>query len=175
MNITKIFSTLEVLNIVAFINRFTADAEKTDYLPLKFRWNLSKNLKKLTPIAQEYEEFRNKELQSIQQNWFDDEHSTEAEQTKLGEDGEPVLDESGAEVKEKVRKLKDEYMDEYHAVIDELNLKLNEIVAELNEVELSCIDFDEFVENLPDDTKLGFEDLTMLSFMDTVTNIKEAK
>lgn len=50
-SIMKQFSCLECLNIVAFTNQFNADAEKVDCLPLKFKWNLSKNLKKLAPIA----------------------------------------------------------------------------------------------------------------------------
>ena len=66
-------------------------------------------------------------------------------------------------------------MDDYRKAIDDLNSKLNEIVVEKNEVEISCVDFDEFVENLPDDTKLDIQDLTMLSFMDETTNIKEAE
>lgn len=175
MNILKVFSTLEVLNIVAFINQFTADADKTNSLPLKFKWNLSKNLKKLAPIAQEYEEFRNNELSKLQKAWFDEEHSDEIMQPKVDANGNPVLDESGAEETEKVRKIKDEFIDEYRRVVEELNSKLNEIVSEQNEVDISCVDFDEFVENLPDDTNLTIEDLTMLSFMDTATNVKEAK
>lgn len=169
-NVRKSFSTLECLNIYVFLNQFTADTEKMDCLPLKFKWNLSKNLKKLTPIAQEYEEFRNKELQKLQSEWFDEEHSDEIMQPKIGADGKPEVDETGAEVTEAARKIKDEYMDEYREAVDELNNKLNEIVMEQNKVELSCVDFDEFVDSLPDDTKLDIQDLTMLSFMDMVTS-----
>lgn len=169
--IEKQFSCLECLNIYAFLNQFTANSEKMDCLPLKFKWNLSKNMKKLAPISQEYEEFRNGELQKLQNSWFDEEHSDEIMQPKIGADGKPEVDETGAEVTEAARKIKDEYMDEYREAVDELNNKLNEIVMEQNKVELNCVDFDEFVESLPDDTKLSIEDLTMLSFMDTATNI----
>lgn len=176
MNMYKTFTSLETLNIVSFINQFSSNSEKMDSLPLKFKWNLSKNLKKLAPIAQDYEAFRDKELQKIQHSWFDEEHSEEFMQTKYGADGKPELDESGAEITEPARKIKDEYMDEYRKVVEELNGKLNEIITENNKIELSCVDFDEFVENLPDDTKLDIQDLNMLSFMDTVTNItKEAE
>ena len=174
--IKKSFSTLETLNIVAFANQFTADNEKMDCLSLKFKWNLSKNMKKLAPISREYEEFRDKELQKLQGEWFDEEHSDEIMQPKIGADGKPEVDENGAEVTEAARKIKDEYMDEYREAVDELNNKLNEIVMEQNKVELNCVDFDEFVESLPDDTKLSIEDLTMLSFMDTTTNtVNEAE
>lgn len=169
-NVRKSFSTLECLNIYVFLNQFTADTEKMDCLPLKFKWNLSKNMKKLAPISQEYEEFRNGELQKLQNSWFDEEHSDEIMQPKIGADGKPEVDETGAEVTEAARKIKDEYMDDYRAAVDELNSKLNEIVMEQNVVELSCVDFDEFVDSLPDDTKLDIQDLTMLSFMDMVTS-----
>lgn len=166
----KQFSCLEILNIVAFANQFTADSEKMDCLPLKFKWNLSKNMKKLAPIAQEYEEFRNGELQKLQGKFFDEEHSDEIMQPKIGADGKPEVDETGAEVTEPARRVKEEYMEDYRAAVDELNSKLNEIVMEQNVVELSCVDFDEFVDSLPDDTKLDIQDLTMLSFMDEVTS-----
>lgn len=175
MNTTKTFTTLEILNIVAFINQFTTNEEKMDSLPLKFKWNLSKNLKKLAPIAQEYDAFREKELQALQTTWFNEEHSDEIMQPKIGLDGNPELDESGAEITEPARKIKDEFLDDYRATVNELNGKLNEIAMEQNDVELSCVDFDEFVENLPDNTKLDIQELTMLSFMDSVTNLKEAE
>lgn len=169
-NVRKSFSTLECLNIYAFLNQFTANSEKMDCLPLKFKWNLTKNMKKLAPISQEYEEFRNSSLSSLQSSWFDEEHSVEIMQPKIGADGKPEVDETGAEVTEAARKIKEEYMDDYRAAVDELNSKLNEIVMEQNEMELSCVDFDEFVESLPDDTKLDIQDLTMLSFQDMVTS-----
>lgn len=174
--ITKQFSSLEILNIVAYANQFTTDSEKMSCLPLKFKWNLTKNMKKLTPFAQEYENFRDENFQALQATWFDEEHSNEIMQPKLGADGKPEVDENGAEITEPARKIKDEYMDDYRKAVDELNAKLTEIALEQNKVELSCVDFDEFVDNLPDDTKLDIEDLTMLSFMDMTTNtIDEAE
>ena len=170
-NVRKSFSTLECLNIYAFLNQFTANSEKMDCLPLKFKWNLTKNMKKLAPIAQEYEEFRNKEVSALQARYFDTEHSDEIIQPKLNADGEPEIDEDGNQVTEQARKVKEEFMDEYRDEVDQLNSRLNEIVMEQNKLELNCIDFDEFVESLPDDTKLDIQDLNMLSFMDEVTSI----
>ena len=169
--IKKQFSCLEVLNIVGFINQFTADPDKMDYLPLKFKWDLSKNMKKLTPIAREYEEFRDKEINSLRSKYFDIEHSDEIMQPKIGADGEPEIDEDGNQVTEPARQVKEEFMDEYKDVVNQLNNKLNEIVMELNTVELNCVDLDAFVESLPDDTKIDFQDLNMLSFMDETTSV----
>ena len=96
-------------------------------------------------------------------------------QVKTDENGEPMKDGEGNEITEPMRKIKDEYMVEYQKVVSELNTKLNEIAYEDNEVEIATVDFDIFIDSLPDDSSIDFDDITMLSFMDTTTNIKEAE
>ena len=169
----KIFKNIEVLNIVAFINQMPK--EKADELPLKFRWNLKKNFDKLRPIAESYENFRDEQLKQFQSKWFDEEHSYEFMQTKIGVDGKPELDADGNEVTEPARKIKDEFMDAYKEDVGEINAKLNEIAYEDNEIEIIAYDFDALIDTLPEDSKLDFDDLTMLSFMDLTTNVKEAE
>ena len=169
----KIFKNIEVLNIVAYVNQMPK--EKADELPLKFRWNLKKNMDKLRPIAEAYEKFRNDEVQKLQTKWFDEEHSEEFMQAKLDDEGKPIVDGAGNEVTEPMRKIKEEFMEEYTADVNELNVKLNEIAYEDNEVEISVVDFDAFVDALPDDSKLDFDDTLILSFMDKTTNVKEAE
>lgn len=53
----KAFRNIEVLNIYSYVNQLSK--EKADELPLKFRWNLKKNMDKFRPIAERYEAFRN--------------------------------------------------------------------------------------------------------------------
>lgn len=174
MKITKNFTCLEVLNIVAYVNQMPK--EKLDELPLKFRWNLKKNIDKLRPIAEAYENFRNEQVQKIQTKWFDEEHSEEFMQTKLDGEGKPIVDADGNEVTEPMRKIKEEFMDDYTKDVNELNAKLNEIAYEDNEVEISTVDFDAFIDALPEESKIDFDDITMLSFQDESTNIiKEAE
>ena len=170
----KIFKNIEVLNIVAYVNQMPK--EKLDELPLKFRWNLKKNMDKLRPIAESYETFRNERVQELQREWFNEEKSDEFMQTKTDENGEPMKDEDGNEITEPMRKIKDEYMEEYQKTVSELNGKLNEIAYEDNEVEIATVDFDAFIDSLPDESKIDFDDITMLSFQDESTNIiKEAE
>ena len=169
----KIFKNIEVLNIVAYVNQMPK--EKADELPLKFRWNLKKNMDKLRPIAESYENFRNDQVKQLQSEWFNEEKSEEFMQVKTDENGEPMKDEDGNEITEPMRKIKDEYLEEYQNVVGELNGKLNEIAYEDNEVEISVVDFDAFVDALPDDSKLDFDDTLILSFMDKTTNVKEAE
>ena len=91
------------------------------------------------------------------------------------ENGEPIKDEEGNEITEPMRKIKDEYMEEYQKTVGELNGKLNEIAYEDNEVDIATIDFDTFIDGLPDESKIDFDDITMLSFMDTTTNVIDDK
>ena len=71
----KIFKNIEVLNIVSYVNQMSK--EKLDELPLKFRWNLKKNIDKLRPIAESYENFRNDQVKQLQSEWFNEEKSEE--------------------------------------------------------------------------------------------------
>lgn len=174
MNMTKSFKTLEVMNIVAYINK-TMTPEQVKELPTKFRWNLKKNLDKLIPIATNYEEFRDTMVAEFNKEWFDEEHSIQAFEPILDGDGNPVLNEDGSEQTQDVRKIKEECMDEFTSARDELNKKLQEILFEENELEISTVDFDAFVDNLPDDTKIDFDCLNILCFMDNVTGVKGAE
>ena len=167
----KIFKNIEVMNIVAYINNMPK--EKADELPLKFRWNLKKNMDKLRPIAASYEGFRDEMVQELQTKWFDYEHSEEFAQTKLDENGEPMKDEEGNEITEPMKKIKDEFLDDYRKDVNEINGKLNEISFEDNEVDIATVDFDAFIDNLDEDSPIDFDDITMLSFMDFTTNVKE--
>lgn len=169
----KVFKNIEILNIVAYINKMPN--EVADELPLKFRWNLKRNMDKIRPIAESYESFREEQIKKLQSEWFDEEHSEEIMQTKIGADGNPEVDENGNEITEPARKIKDEFMEEYRASVNEINTKLNEIAYEDNEVDIITVDFDAFIDTLSDDTKLSFDDLAILSFMDTTTNVKEAE
>lgn len=169
----KIFKNIEILNIVAYVNQMPK--EKADALPLKFRWNLKKNMDKLRPIAERYDNFRNEFVQDLQKEWFTDEKAEEFEQPKVDGQGNPVLDADGKEEMETMKKIKDEYISDYRKAVEELNVKLSEIALEENEVDLCTVDFDAFVDSLPEDSMIDFDDITMLSFQDTTTNVKEAE
>ena len=169
----KVFSNLEVLSICNFINQLTS--EKNDKLGLKVRWAIKKGNDKLAPIAKRYEDFRNEVVNELQSAWFTDEKSEEFMQPKLDADGNPMVDADGNEITEPMRKIKEEFMDDYQAAVVEANKKLEEIAMEKNEVELDTFNIDAFVENLDDDGVLTFDDLTMLTAFDETTNVKEAE
>ena len=170
----KTFTTLEAINVTSYLNSNIKE-EQVKELPTKFRWNLKKNLDKLIPIGKSFEEFRDNLVKELHADYFNDEKSYEYAETKKDENGNPVLKEDGTEETQQMRKVKDEYIDEYEASVRELNEKLQEILAEKNDVEISCVDFDAFVDGLKDDTSIDFDCLNILSFMDEHTNVKEAE
>lgn len=172
MNMTKTFNTLETLNIVSFINNNMSESQIKE-LPTKVRWNLKKNMDKLIPTAKRFEEFRDELIKELQTNYFNDEKSYEYTETKRDDDGNPILNEDGVEETTQMRKIKDEYQEEYEAALQELNGKLQEILGEKSDYEINVINMDAFVDSLPDDTKIDYDCLSILSFMDETTNVKK--
>lgn len=164
MNEIKVFSNLEVINIVSFVNKVMTDEQKAE-MPTKMRWYLKKNMDKLMPIARKFEEFRDAEIVTLQEAYFTEEKSEEFMDKQV--------DENGVEQEVPMRKVKDEYMGEYTEAVNELNKRLQEILVEKNEVEIATVDLDAFVETLPDDAKIDIDCLNILSFMDENTNVKE--
>lgn len=170
---TKKFMNIEILNIVAAWEKLSKDEEKVRELPLKFRWAIKKNLAVIMPAKKAFEEFRDEVLNELRNKFFDEEHSEEVVLPVTDEDGNEVKDENGVVQTQTYRKIKDEFIEEYKAEGVTVDTKLRELAIESNEYEISTVDMDAFVESLPDDTKLEFEDIEMLSWIDTVTNVVE--
>lgn len=156
----KTFNTLEALNIVGFNNQLTE--EKNAAMGLKIRWALKNAIAIILPDAQKFEEFRDAEIQKIRDEYFGDEKSEEITRQKKDENGEPILDKDGKEVEETVRQIKDEFIDAYQITMSKLQQELNDILMEKHEYEYKGINIDAFVESLPDDTVLTFEDVNMI-------------
>lgn len=151
---------IEAANVVAWANQLTK--EKLNKIDFKVRWALKKAVAKLVPDVQEYEKFRDEEFGKIKEVYFDDEHSIEYTEPKLDDDGNEVKDAEGNVETQQMKKVKDEYMAEYQAKIDELNGKINEILVEKNTYEYNSADIDAFVEGLDDLAPLEFADIEML-------------
>ena len=69
MNKTKTFTTLEVINIVSYINN-TMTSEQKEEMPTKMKWYMKKNLDKMIPIAKRFEDFRDDEIEILQKEYF---------------------------------------------------------------------------------------------------------
>ena len=158
---TKNFYTAAIVNVVGYFSQ--VDPAKIAVLPTKMRWYIKKNLGKMLPIAKQFEDFRGEIVGEFQKKWFDEEHSDEGMQDKVDKDGNPVKDEMGNVVTEAMRKIKPEYIKDYEAAATEINKKLNEILLEKVDVEITPINLDGFVESMDDDCPITMEDLDILS------------
>ena len=172
-NIKKEFTTLEIVNIVAYINNYFTE-EMSNELPLKFRWYLKKNLDAIIPIAKRFDELRDGEVKKIQEKWFTDDNTEIISEPERDANGNVVKDTDGNEIMQELKHLKKEFQADYQKEFDELNLKLRDILLETNEVDVATVDFDDFVDGLSDDTAINFDALNILSFMDKTTDVKEA-
>ena len=157
-NIT--ITNFEALNIASWNAQLTE--EKRNAIPMKVRFYLKKFLAKILPDIKQFEEFRDSELKALQDEYFNDEKSIERQVPKKDENGNDVLDADGNIEMEATRVVKDEYLEEYQVKVDELNKKLMEILNEQNTYECSTFDVDKFVENLPDDTPLEYDDINII-------------
>ena len=106
---------------------------------------------KLNPISQSFFTFREEAEEELRQEYATDEKSEDI-----------VNEETG----ETTRQVKAEYMEDYQNKINELNVKLTEIVAEKNEINLDVIDLDAVIEENGDKFKnLTIDDLDIINFM----------
>lgn len=149
----KIFYNIETVNLLPAINKVLMDKEKTKDMPIKFRWALKKNLQEFSSTVDSFNEFKQELVDELQNEYFNDEKSHE----------ETMETENGTQ---EFRKINDEYMDEYREKVKEINDELNDLLKEKHEYEIIPLDIDKFVEGLPDDTALTFEDVELFSFMD---------
>lgn len=141
--------TLEVVNLMAEIKKILDNEEKAGALPIKFRWELKKTISELMPTVKNFEEFRQELVDELQKEYSGDDKS----HVETMEDGTES------------RKVNDEFLGEYEKRVNELNAKLQEVLTEKNEYTIHTVDMDAFVENLPDDTPLEFNDIEIFSFM----------
>ena len=153
-------TNFEALNIVAWANQLTE--EKLSKLDFKIRWALHKATTKISQDVKDFEKFRNGEVMKLQQAFFNDEKSEEYQEMVMGEDGEPQMDDNDNPVYKTMRKVKDEYMTEYQTAINELNRKIEEVLAEKNNYEIATADINGFVDTLEQPDPLTFSDLEML-------------
>ena len=143
--------TITINNLTA-INEaawYRKSASTIEYLPVKTRWILKKNMNILGKIATEFEEFKASMEQELRDKYISDEFSYDAE------NGE--------------RKVKEKYLDEYRHAVEDINKKLYEVVSDTEEVTLNTIDMDDLIDRLPDDAPLTDADFDMLSLFDIET------
>lgn len=147
----KVFTTLEVLNICAWYKQARENEKKPlNSLPLKVQWTLKKNITAMTPTADNFQNLQKEAEENLRAKYMGDDKSY------------PDKDEQGQDI----RKIKDEYMTEFQGEVQEMNMKLNDILMEEIEIELSPISVDNVIDEIGDkDTALSVDDLEILETM----------
>lgn len=131
----KTVLTIDALSILSWAedgNGYIANAK----LPIKMMWGLKEDISLLDGIRQRYNEFD----KEINDRYMSDEFSFDDVET----------DENGNE--NTVRRVKDEYLDQF-------NSEKRELLFTENEIEINVFDIEDF-----GDIEIGIQDLNMLNF-----------
>lgn len=146
----KSFSTLEIINIVAWYKQARENEKKPlSELPLKWQWILKKNISAMNTVAENFNSFRDEAEKSLREEFATDEKSI------------IDTDENGQEI----RRVKDEFLSDFQEKTNEFNKRLGEIIAEMNTIEITTINIDELIDSVGDTSNLTIDDLDILSFM----------
>lgn len=148
---TKELLVMECININGWYDQVRQDKNKLNGLSVKTLWALRKNMKKIAEVADYFKEFKEGLEQEIKDDFFNSEKSEET----------VVKDNEGNETP--AQKVKDEYLQDYQARINEINGKLNELVLTKEEFDFTPIDIESEVERLDTDCNLNMDDLDILS------------
>lgn len=128
--VTKTLLTIEALNIVGYLTQENSIIASST-LPIKVMWDMRKNIMELDKIREHY----NKMLEEVRGRYMSDVYSTEEE-----ENGQTV------------RKIKEEYKEEWDKAV-------NELLSTENEVEIKVFNIEDF-----GDIEVSINDLNVLSF-----------
>lgn len=128
--VTKTLLTIEAINIVGYLTQENSIITSST-LPIKVMWDMRKNIMELDKIREHY----NKMLEEVRGRYMSDVYSTEEE-----ENGQTV------------RKIKEEYKEEWDKAV-------NELLSTENEVEIKVFNIEDF-----GDIEVSINDLNVLSF-----------
>ena len=160
-NFSRDLLVVECLNIQAWYEKARQE-KKLDGLSVQTLWALRKNMKKIQEIVNNFNEFKAGLESDLQQKFFTDQKSEET----------TIQDENGGSTN--VRKVKDEYINEYQEEINQINSKLNELAMTKETFSFSAIDMEEEIEKLDDSCHLDMDDLDILSAFENNDEEKDA-
>lgn len=160
----RVTKTFKVYEIVALVNWYEGFYEsKLRELPIKTQWLLDKNIKAMVADAKDFMTFREGIMKNIQEKYFTDEKAEDFETEQKDENGNIVKDENGKVVMQKMKKVKDEFLEEYQKELEGINNELESVASEEKEYTVSLIDIDGLIEGLPDDSNINIDDLNMIA------------
>lgn len=151
----------------AFINWFEYYRNtKIKLLPMKVQWKLLSNYKQVEPFVLRFDEFRNDTINSLHNEYFGEEKSEEISIIARDESGKEILDDNGEPIMEDTRKVKDEFLEEYKNKVDEINNTITGLLLEENEYDISELNIDNIIDQLPNDTEFELSDIEIMSLFE---------
>ena len=159
----KTIMNIAAVNVISWYNNDDTRA-KLKKLPLTTQWTMRKNMRALEPLAKEFGDFRDELVQKRNEEWFV-EGNGKCEKVTREVDGQ----------EQELLQILPDLQEEFAQYEQELNVQLNEIMVEENEVEITPIDLEEFVE-MADEYKTGIDmdDLDIISVFEK-TDVEEVE
>ena len=156
---TKI--TIKNVNAVSAVSFYNNELQKEDSIFNALsnfgKWVLRMNIKRISDIADEFQKARTELEESLQKDFF------ENEEKSIDDEQEQLDPATGEIVMVPVKRIKEEYIEEFDQARKEIIEKLDEILKAETEVSIDPIDFEAEFTNTK--TDFDFKDLTV--FMDT--------
>lgn len=148
------------IQVVVCVNEITYyknndTQERLATLPLKLQWIIRKNMKELGKYSKEFNDFRNELIAKRNEEWFIEGNGKCERYTAKNEDGEET----------EMLRIIDEYMEEYKKYEEDMNSQLQEILLESNEINITPIDMDDFIDKA-EGTTITMNDVDMISLFD---------
>ena len=149
----KKLRVIECIGVKQWYDQVRAE-KKIDNLTVSTLWALRKNMKLITDIVNNFNEFKSGLEEQLQAEYFTEEKSQIT----------TIQDQNGEDVS--VRKVKDEFLSEYQEKVVEINEKLKEVVNNIEELTFSSIDMNKEIERLGSSCALNMDDLDILSIFE---------
>ena len=135
-------TNIEMLNIVEWYNNMDKDSK--DALPVKTYYALKRAIAAMMGEYKNVTDVRDDKNKQLREKYFSEEMSEPCVIPKLDDNGEPILDENGAQITEEGRRVKKEYEQEFRDEQQKMNEEFAEVLAEKNTYTYNTIDFDCF-------------------------------
>ncbi len=149
----KKLRVIECIGVKQWYDQARAE-KKFDNLTVSTLWSLRKNIKPITDIVNNFNEFKSGLEEELQAEYFTEEKSQVT----------TIKNQNGQDVS--VRKVKDEFLSEYQEKVTEINEKLKEVVNNIEELTFSPIDMNKEIERLGSSCALNMDDLDILSIFE---------
>ena len=168
------FSVAEVVSISRFYNREvekeeTGEKSVLDRLSNLTRWNLKRNINEFRNTVDAFESYNEEMSEEIKSEWFfNDEKADLIEEVMKDEEGNDILDENGKPVTQEMRRIKEEFVDDYDEAMNIRDKRTLEVLSDVNTYSIKTSNIGDEIEKFIDElTDEEFKNIAILLFMDS--------